>query len=288
MKFAVAFANTGPFVQPDALANLGIRAEEAGFESLWTVEHVLVPVGYTAEYPYSSDGKMPGTEENPIPDPVLPLAFLAAVTKTLRLATGVMILPQRHPAYVAKEIATLDVLSKGRAIFGVGVGWLHEEFAALGVSFDDRGSRTKESVEAIRSLWSPGAQSFEGKFFNWGPVESNPKPVQAGGVPIVVGGHTVLAAKRAARYGNGFFPARANAKQLKELLEAMHAECKRLDRDPSEIEITTALPGLDFDRIKELADMGVSRFVIGPPGKDEKSVMDGLAQFGDGIIAKFN
>lgn len=286
MKFAVAFANVGPFVEPDALAQLGIRAEEAGFESLWTVEHVLVPVGYTAKYPYAPDGKMPGTEDNPIPDPVLPLAYLAAVTKTLKLGTGVMILPQRHPAYVAKEIATLDVLSKGRAIFGIGVGWLHEEFAALGVPFEDRGSRTKESVAAIRSLWSPGAKSFEGKYFNWGTVESNPKPVQEGGVPIVVGGHTELAAKRAARYGDGFFPGTGTQEHMQHLFDVMRAECKKVGRDPSEIEVTTPLPGLDFDKIKEYADMGVSRFVIGPPGTDAQSSLDGLAQFGDGVIAK--
>ncbi len=288
MKFAVAFANVGPFVEPDALAQLGIRAEEAGFESLWTVEHVLVPVGYTAEYPYAAGGKMPGTEDNPIPDPVLPLAFLAAVTKTLKLATGVMILPQRHPAYVAKEMATLDLLSKGRAILGIGVGWLHEEFAALGVPFEDRGSRTKESVEAIRSLWAPGAKGFDGKFFNWGPVESNPKPVQAGGVPIVVGGHTALAAKRAARYGNGFFPGKGSAEQLQKLFDVMRAECAKVGRDASEIEVTTALPGLDLDAIKRLADMGVSRFVIGPPGADAKSALEGLSQFGDGIISKLS
>jgi probable F420-dependent oxidoreductase len=288
MKFAVAFANVGPFVEPDALAALGIRAEEAGFESLWTVEHVLVPVGYTAKYPYAPDGKMPGTEDNPIPDPVLPLAYLAAVTKTLRLGTGVMILPQRHPAYVAKEIATLDVLSKGRAIFGVGVGWLHEEFAALGIPFDDRGSRTRESVEAIRNLWAPGAKPFDGKFFKWGPVESNPKPVQEGGVPIVVGGHTELAARRAARYGNGFFPGKGSVEQLSRLFEVMREECAKVGRDPSEIELTTALPGLDPDAIKRVAELGVSRFVIGPPGADAASALDGLAKFGDGIIARFN
>jgi probable F420-dependent oxidoreductase len=287
MKFAVAFANVGPFVEPDALAALGIRAEEAGFESLWTVEHVLVPVGYTAKYPYAPDGKMPGTEDNPIPDPVLPLAYLAAVTKTLRLGTGVMILPQRHPAYVAKEIATLDVLSKGRAIFGVGVGWLHEEFAALGIPFDDRGSR-RESVEAIRNLWAPGAKPFDGKFFKWGPVESNPKPVQEGGVPIVVGGHTELAARRAARYGNGFFPGKGSVEQLSRLFEVMREECAKVGRDPSEIELTTALPGLDPDAIKRVAELGVSRFVIRPPGADAASALDGLAKFGDGIIARFN
>ena len=122
MKFGIAFANSGPFAFPYALANLAQAAESVGVESLWMVEHAAVPVGYESQYPYSPDGRMPG-ENSPIPDPVLPLAFVAALTKKIRLGTGVMILPQRHPVYVAKEAATLDVLSGGRAILGIGVGW---------------------------------------------------------------------------------------------------------------------------------------------------------------------
>src|SRR6185295_4567501 len=199
MKFGIAFANAGPFAFPELLTHLAVEAERCGIESLWTVEHVVVPVGYESKYPYDPSGKMPAPENMPIPDPILPLAFAAAVTRKIRLATGVLILPQRHPFYVAKEMATLDVLSGGRAILGIGVGWLREEFDALGIPFEDRASRTHEAVRAIRSLWSATPQPFEGKHFRWGAVESNPKPIQAGGVPIVVGGHTELAAKRAAR-----------------------------------------------------------------------------------------
>ena len=141
MKFGIAFANAGPFAFPEMLAHLAVEAEKFGIESLWTVEHVVVPVGYESRYPYDPSGKMPGPENIPIPDPILPLAFAAAVTKKIRLGTGVLILPQRHPFYVAKEIATLDVLSGGRAILGIGVGWLREEFDALGIAFDDRAGR---------------------------------------------------------------------------------------------------------------------------------------------------
>mgnify|MGYP003694163367 CR=1 FL=1 len=143
----------------------------------------------------------------PIPDPLVALAYAAAVTKTLRLATGIVILPQRHPLYVAKEVATLDVLSHGRVIFGIGVGWLEEEFQALGVPFDERAARTAEAVRAIRSLWKDEAEPFHGRFYRWEKLESHPKPVQKPGVLIVVGGHTELAARRAARYGDGFFRA---------------------------------------------------------------------------------
>ena len=195
MKFGLMFVNSGPFSNPDTFDTLVRTADEVGFESLWTVEHVVVPVGYQSEYPYSPTGKMPGDETAPIPDPILPLAYAAAVTKQIRLGTGIMILPQRHPAYVAKEFATLDVLSRGRALAGIGIGWLREEFEALDVPFGERVGRTEEAVQAIRSLWADGAQPFEGKYYRWPAVESNPKPVQKPGVPIIVGGHVEGAAR---------------------------------------------------------------------------------------------
>src|SRR5579863_7265906 len=145
MKFGLMFVNSGPFMNPELFTHLARTAEAAGIESLWTVEHVVIPQGYKSPYPYSRDGKIPGPEEVPIPDPVLPLAYAAAVTKKIKLGTGVMILPQRHPLYVAKEMATLDVLSNGRALLGIGSGWLAEEFDSLGLNFHQRGARTDEA-----------------------------------------------------------------------------------------------------------------------------------------------
>ena len=134
MKIGLMYANIRPFVQPDNFENLVCTAEEVGVESIFTAEHVVIPHDYKTEFPYSKTGKMPSNDETvPIPDPILPLVFAAALTKKLRLATGVMILPQRHPVYVAKQMATLDVLSGGRAILGIGIGWLKEEFEALGI-----------------------------------------------------------------------------------------------------------------------------------------------------------
>ena len=240
MKFGLSFANAGPFAEPEAMVHLAQTAEANGIESIWTVEHVVIPVGYESTYPYDPSGRIPAPENVDIPDPLVSLAYVAAQTTTLRLATGILILPQRHPIYVAKEVATLDKLSGGRAILGIGVGWLEEEFDALGVPFADRASRTTECVRAIRSLWKPEAAPFDGKFFAWGGLESNPKPVQPGGVPIVVGGHTPIAAKRAARYGDGFFPGRGDVESLGPLIDTMRAECARLGRNPDEIEITAA------------------------------------------------
>jgi probable F420-dependent oxidoreductase len=281
MKFGIAFANVGPFGQPGPLESLVTNAEENGIESLWTVEHVVVPVGYESPYPYSPSGRMPGPENSPIPDPILPLAFAAAKSRRLRLGTGVLILPQRHPAYVAKEIATLDVLSGGRALLGVGIGWLAEEFETLGIPFGERVARTEEAIPAIRSLWKPSPAPFEGRFYRWGPVESNPKPVQRPGVPIVIGGHVDAAARRAARFGDGFFPARPD--RLPALIEALREEC---GRDPAEVELTTMLLGADLDAVRRMQDLGVSRLVMGPPAFDAEGLARALGDFADRIIAK--
>ena len=285
MKFGIMFANAGPFAQPDHLETLARTAEEVGIESIWTVEHVVVPVDYKSEYPYSSSGKMPGPENIPIPDPILPLAFAAAVTKRLRLGTGVVILPQRHPAYVAKEMATLDTLSAGRALLGVGIGWLEEEFQTLGIPFKERAPRTNEAIRAIRSLWKETPEAFEGKFYKWGPVESHPKPVQKPGVPIIVGGHAEGAARRAARLGDGFFPARGDYERLTKLLEVLRNECHKIGRASEEIEITTG-GGFDVDAVRRYQDLGVSRLVIPPPGFDKEGVRQGLHEFADRVIAK--
>ena len=151
MKFGMAFANVGPFVQPDEAVFLAQAAEEAGVESIWTVEHVAVPAGYQSQYPYSDSGKMPGPENSPIPDPLIWLSYVAAATKTIKLGTGILILPQRHPIYTAKEVATLDVLSKGRLILGIGIGWLEEEFKSLDIPFEERATRTDEACQAMIS-----------------------------------------------------------------------------------------------------------------------------------------
>ncbi|MEL7207660.1 MAG: TIGR03619 family F420-dependent LLM class oxidoreductase, partial [Actinomycetota bacterium] len=154
MKFGLAFANTMTFAAREGLVELGQTAEEVGFDSVWTVEHVVYPEGYTSEYPYDRSGKMPGDGSAVMPDPLIWLSFLAAATDDLLLGTGIVILPQRNPLVLAKEVATLDWLSGGRMRLGIGAGWLEEEFDALGVPFAERAARTDEHVEVLRTLWS--------------------------------------------------------------------------------------------------------------------------------------
>jgi probable F420-dependent oxidoreductase len=189
MKFGIVFANTGPFTDPVKAAAFAQAAEAAGFESLWTVEHVVVPSGYESAYPYDPSGKMPGPEESPIPDPLIWLSYVAAATSRIRLATGILILPQRNPVVLAKEVATLDHLSGGRVELGIGVGWLEEEFDAIGVPFADRGRRNDEYVEAMRALWRDDKATFHGQYANFDECVMRPQPVN-GTVPIHIGGHT--------------------------------------------------------------------------------------------------
>ncbi len=286
MKFGLMYANAGPFALPETLTHLATTAERTGVESIWAVEHVAIPVGYASTYPYDPSGKIPVPDQMPLPDPLIALAYAAAVTKTLRLATGILILPQRHPLYVAKEIASLDVLSHGRVILGIGVGWLAEEFQALGIPFAERAARTAEAVRALRSLWKDEAAPFAGRFYRWEKLESHPKPVQRPGVPIVVGGHTEMAARRAARYGDGFFPGVTDDEKLRWLLGVMREECARIGRQPETIEVSAGRAAPDLDGVKRLQDLGVSRFMVPPPGFDPESITQGLEALSDRVIAR--
>lgn len=262
MDLALMFANTGPFATAAGARAIGPAAEAAGFESIWTVEHVLWPEGYESTYPYAASGKMPGTADSPIPDPLIWLAFVAATTSTIKLATGIVILPQRNPAITAKEAATLSALSEGRLILGIGVGWLEEEFDALGVPFRQRGKRTDEYIDIMRTLWSDDAVSFEGDFMSFPPVSVNPKPID-NHVPIHIGGHSRKAAERAGRTGDGFFPGAGNIPELVDIVRQTAADH---GRDPSAIEITAAHPESitkdPTEVVEELESWGVSRTVV--------------------------
>jgi probable F420-dependent oxidoreductase len=284
MKFGLMFVNSGPFSNHELLAHLVQTAEQCGFESLWTVEHVVIPKDYQSPYPYSKSGKIPGGEDVSIPDPLLPLSFATALTKTIRLATGVVILPQRHPLYLAKEIATLDLLSGGRVILGVGSGWLKEEFDALGLDFHTRGARTDEAIQAMRTCWRDNASSFHGKHFNFGPVLSYPKPAH-NDVPIHIGGHSSAAAKRAGRLGDGFFPALAEIPKLQELFAMMREAAQEAGRDPNRIELSCTARAA-VDSIKAVENIGILRVVVAPPAFDKEGLTRGLEKIGNEVIAR--
>lgn len=287
MDFGIAFANTGPFTRPDAAADFAVAAEAAGFESLWTVEHVVVPAGYESTYPYDPSGKMPGGEESPIPDPLIWLSYLAAVTSRIKLATGILILPQRNPVVLAKELATLDRMSDGRMLLGIGVGWLEEEFDAIGVPFARRGARTDDYVTAMRSLWTGEPASHHSEFVDFTDCYLRPRPRQDG-IPVHVGGHTDAAARRAGRLGDGFFPGKGSHEELARLFDLARDTATEHGRDPDAIEMTTggngAIGGGALDEVKALADIGTTRVML-PSFLFWEDTADALARYGDEVIA---
>ena len=289
MKFALGYANTAPHHEPTAARDLAIAAEESGFESIWTVEHVTWPRAYESSYPYHHSGKMPGEPSSPIPDPLVWLAWVGAATSEIRLGTGVLILPLHEPLLLAKQAATLDYMTGGRLELGVGVGWLEEEFHAVGVPFDRRGQRTDEYIEALRNLWSSDDASYEGGSVSFGSVASNPKPVN-GRVPIVIGGHSRAAARRAARFGDGFYPGPASLERLDEVLQALKDECEKAGRDACEIEVMSAYPGRladDFESaVETMASHGIDRLIV-PVGMVTRPSLDSGMETFRSLAASF-
>jgi probable F420-dependent oxidoreductase len=246
---------------PTRTAALVRMLEDLGCESVWTVEHVVVPGSYRPVYPYHPSGRMSLRPDDDVPDPLHWLTFAAAHTTHLRLGVAMLILPEHHPVHLAKRLSTVDNLSGGRLLAGVGVGWLREEYEALGVPFEARGRRADEYLAAMRALWTRAPASFSGEFVAFDGVYCTPRPVRPDGVPIVVGGHSATAARRAARFGAGFYPLGVDVERLAALLDVLRAECADLDRDPAEVEVTARAPAKPAD-LAALADLGVSRVVV--------------------------
>lgn len=279
MKLGLFGINVGPGTRPQQARATAVLAEELGLESLWALDHVVMPSGYETKYPYHESGKMMGgAEEVDIADPLTWLTFAAATTDRIKLGTGVIILPQRNPVVLAKQAASLDVLSGGRLLLGVGVGWLAEEFAAVGVPWPDRGRRHDDYVEAMRALWRDTKASVHNTYTDFDNAISLPQPSNRA-VPIVIGGRSNRSARRAAEIGDGYFPSITEPEQLSPLLDIMNAEAQRLQRDPADIEVTVPYPGdpaeltaaahgdtAALSRItallRQFADSGVSRTLL--------------------------
>ena len=273
MKFGVmlGMGQGEGLAHPEYATEAVLQAERLGFESVWAGEHVVMP-DYTSAYPYSSDGRLPQSAQTDVPDPLVWLAYVAGITTRIRLATGVLILPQRNPVVLAKEVATLDLLSRGRVILGVGVGWMREESEAIGVPFDARGTRMEEFIGAVRALWESDRASFAGAHARFSGARCYPKPVQAGStVPIVVGGSGMVAAKRAGRLADGYYPIAPTVEALTELITVMRRAATEAGREPDDVEVSTmsfALVGDDpvgpalLDSFHRMEDLGVSRIVV--------------------------
>ncbi len=285
MKMGLAFASSVA-IDGDSTLEICLRASGAGFESLWGGEHVILPDSISSKYPYSADGKIPAEPDTPIPDPLIWLAFAAAAAPTLRLGTCILIVPQRNPLVLAKELATLDQLSGGRVELGLGIGWLKEEFDALGVAWERRGARNDEYIAAMRALWAAPHAEFHGEFVDFAPVTCSPRPVN-GSIPVLVGGHTDAAIQRAVRIADGYFPGEGNSERLGKLIERLRTAAEEAGRDPDSIEINAMFGAQIADPeagVEQMKALGVGRIMVpafsfaGPGG------LDRLSEFGERVL----
>lgn len=275
MHVGLAFASSISLDGPSALELCRV-AEAVGFESVWGGEHVVMPDSIASRYPYTPDGKVPVAGETPIPDPLIWLAFAAAAAPTLRLGTCILIVPQRNPLLLAKELATLDVLSGGRVELGLGVGWMKEEFDAMGIPWSHRGARNDEYIAAMRALWAGPSAEYHGEFVDFPKVTCSPRPVK-GSIPVIVGGDSDAALDRAVRIADGYFPGEGDHDRLKALLQRLRRAAETAGRDPASITINTMFGSQMANPaagIEQMASLGVQRIMVpafffaGPGGID--------------------
>jgi probable F420-dependent oxidoreductase len=255
-------------------------AEAAGFATLWAGEHVVMVDDGVSRYPYAPDGRIAVPAEADWLDPLIALSFAAAVTSTIRLATGVLLLPEHNPLLLAKQVASLDVLSYGRLSLGVGVGWSREEFDALGIPFERRGARADEYLAAMRTVWRDDVASFAGEFVSFTGVRVNPRPVRDRRIPIIAGGNSDAALRRVARFADGWYGFNLEGTEhVQERLTRLHRACAQAGRDLAELDVAVALAGDGPHDHERLAALGVDELVlVGSPPADPGAVKPWLAQ----------
>jgi probable F420-dependent oxidoreductase len=296
LSIGCSLPTSGPAADPSAFGALAQAAEALGFDSIWLSDHVVVPERIDSSYPYSPDGRFPTRPEQPYLEPLASLGYLAGVTRHVRLGTHVLVLPYRHPLLTAKMITTLDNLSGGRIDLGIGVGWMREEFEALGSPpYERRGAVTDEQVRLMKAVWTHDVTGFEGEFYRFDPLGAHPRPVQQPHPPIWVGGHTRAALRRTARLGDVWLPIGARPPadlpphQVAELFAAIRAEAEKVGRDPGAIDVCFST-GVGFDAaerrpfngsIEQIIDdfrgyqqVGIRRFIVAlgahPPAEYER------------------
>jgi probable F420-dependent oxidoreductase len=269
--------------RPEVIAAVATAADARGFATLWCGEHVVMVDEPRSRYPYSADGRIAVPPDADWLDPLLSLSFIAAHTERIRLATGILLLPEHNPLVVAKQAATLDVLSGGRFVLGVGVGWSAEEFEALGVPFSRRGARMEEYIAAMRRLWADEVTSFEGEFVRFNSVRVNPKPVRRSGIPVVFGGTSDAAMRRVATAGDGWYGFNLSSAALPDALNALAQHCRDYGRDMRELHLAVSLSDAEPVLLPELAAAGVTELVIvgEPPAQAAAAAdwVDELAAF---------
>ena len=308
MKYGFALSGRGPLAEPDALAAIARRGDELGFEWILTGDHIVVPNSIDSTYPYTEGGDFPGSASGEAMEQLTVLSFLAGQTQRIKLVTSVLIVPHRNPLVAAKALSTLDVLSKGRLVVGVGAGWMREEFEALELPpFEERGAVTDEYIRAYKELWTSDNPTFEGKYCRFSDITFLPKPVQQPHPPIWVGGESRAAIRRAGQQGDAWYPISSNPQfpleepeQLAVGMRRLATQAERAGRDPSEVEVIFRTHHYRLERegnsgdraafsgsveqiaadIRQYEEMGVSGLVV-DLGRISRSVEDVLGHLED-------
>jgi probable F420-dependent oxidoreductase len=261
MNVGVSVPLPAYWVDPGAMAQ---KAEELGFESFWCAEHPVMPVKTTSRFPGSEDGVIPETYAHFV-DPFVALARASGMTRRIKLATGIVLVPERHPLLLAKEVSTLDLFSGGRFLFGIGAGWLKEETEMFGGDFAHRWTQTRESVLAMKELWTKPEAEFHGKYYDFPPVKSNPKPAQKPHPPVLLGGSAKNVLQRVVAWADGWLPTGPiTPERVREARATLDALAKEAGRDPKTLTISVHGQSADRDLVTRLLDAGASRVVIRP------------------------
>jgi probable F420-dependent oxidoreductase len=287
MQIGFFAVGIGPSADPEIIVQAATTAEKVGFHSLWAPEHVVLLDQYASRYPYSQDGRIPLSTRADILDPFLALTFAAAHTKKIRLGTGICLLPERNPVVTAKEIASLDKLSAGRFVFGVGIGWLAEEFTAVGVPWERRAARTREYLKAMKLLWTEEEPEFKGEFVSFPKVRMYPKPVQKPHPPIVFGGESGPALKRVAEVGDGWFGVNVSVEDATRHVAQIRQLAKAAGRDPQKLHFSVS-PGLgapvELDMIKRYRNAGVDQVMVGAIPTDPRKLTADIERLAEKIV----
>jgi len=260
------------------------KAEELGFESFWCAEHPFIPVNSASRFPGSPDGVIPESYSHFV-DPFVALARASGTTTSIKLGTGIVLVPERNPLLLAKEISTLDLFSGGRFLFGIGAGWLREETELMGGDFDHRWTQTRESILAMKELWTKPAAEFHGKYYNFPPVRSFPKPAQTPHPPVLLGGGAKNVLQRVVAWGDGWLPNRITPDELRASRVTLDRMAKDAGRDPSKLTISVHGQPADRDLIRRLLDAGATRVIVRPPvAKTEAEMGAGLSKIADAVL----
>lgn len=308
MKVGITCGGIGPYADGDFIRRSARAAEAAGFAHYWLPEHVVQFAAYPESvYPYAagSGQEMPEQSDDaplqwdddtyamadvrsPLVDPVMGMAWAAAATSTIEVGSNILVLPQRNPVFLAKELASLDAFCGGRVILGVGVGWAKEEFDALGLDFTTRGKRTDEAIVALRRLWCDETSSYHGQHFDFAAAYSFPKPLRAGGVPILIGGESRPAMRRVARLADGWLPYNLPVDQAPKVIAELKAMTRDAGRDPEALRIIKIVySNASFDDLKRYRDAGVTEFNLASSGElptEEAGIKAKFAEFAEAIV----